>query len=232
VLIALYLPTVRTKHSNPSEYFFIFLNLKIMFKSLNLNYIHIYIVAVFLAVGCAKESLSPDQTDAILAMAHTDNPEGPDPDPEVDCKCYMRVTGAENAAPGIWSLLDVTGNPTFPVEFQGTGNNWIPPTQPPQQFPLPSSFQELVPPSNGWHTFELWFFFGAPEGFKLHTEVRCFLQNGDGSQTLLTTTYHTFDFYGDGAEAPPADPTELRRFVKFFSCLVQTDDPPKDTGGS
>jgi hypothetical protein len=160
-------------------------------------------------------------------MAHTDNPEGPTPDPEVDCKCYMRVTGAENVDTlNLWLLMDVS-NGGMEYYVDGGQNGWIPSGGGVQQ-PYPSPFAELAPPSNGWHTFELWYFFNAPEGFKIHTEVRCFLQNGDDTQTLLTTTYHTFDFY-QGDEVPPAAPDELRRFRKFFSCLVQTEDPPKDS---
>jgi hypothetical protein len=226
LLIVLYLPSVRTKYSNPLEYFFIFSNLKIMFKSL--NFIYIYIVAVFLAIGCVKESLSSDQTDAILAMAHTDHPEGPTPDPEVDCKCYMRVTGAENTG-GLteaWVLFD-TLNQGQDYRVSGAGQGWYPQGGGAQQ-PFPTPFEELSPPSNGWHTFILAFdFSSAPLGFKLFTEVRCYLQNGDGTESLMTTTYHTFDFYGEGIEMPQFLPNKARLFMKFFSCLVQTVDPPK-----
>jgi hypothetical protein len=231
VLIALYLPTVRTKHSNPSEYFFIFLNLKIMFKSLNLNYIHIYIVAVFLAVGCAKESLSPDQTDAILAMAHTDHPEGPDPDPEVDCKCYMSITGvewAEGAQPfsaaGLFDCTPFSGSSGSPFEidvivnaagtvlWQSGGMSGL----------LPSPFFELNPPSNGWHTFKLVHEFKV---VSINTAVKCYLQNSDGSETLATTTYHSFE-----TEESPTDPFTIFP-PKEFSCLVLPDGgglTPKD----
>lgn len=200
-----------------------------MSKLLNFNYIYIYIVALFLAVGCTKESLSPDQTDAVLALSHIDNPETPDPDPEVDCKCYMSITGVERFGLGlttIWSLLDVThpyseGETYF---IEGRNDKWYR-EEIMNYWSLPSPFWELSPPSNGWHDFELTLS-PTPSSsgyFNMSATVRCYIQNGDGSETLATTTYHTFN-WSEGTPVPP----NSRRFSKFFSCLVQGEDPPKE----
>ena len=154
-------------------------------------------------------------------MAHTDNPEGPDPDPEVDCKCYMRVIGVENLElSNYWKLI--TGGDIF---ANGLQSFWNEPGTFNPSWPLPSPFVELPPPSNGWHSFILEFIGEAPAGALLHTEVRCYLQNGDDTETLMTTTYHTFDFW-EGFISPPLDPESARSFNKFFSCLYQTADPP------
>jgi hypothetical protein len=232
------LPSERSNHSNPAGYFFIFLNLEIMTKSLNFNYIYIYIVAVFLAIGCAKESLSPDQADAILAMAYTDNPEGPDPDPEVDCKCYMSITGVEYEGeyPGFGAgLKDMTptsapGSAHYEVFVDSTGEDamgnaiwgWHTNSSGGVQLGLPTPFFELNPPSNGWHSIAI-ISWGVPMTFR--TVVRCYLQENDGSQTLATTTYHSFTT----PENP--DPWYDTLPPRQFSCLVLTDgggQTPKD----
>jgi hypothetical protein len=213
--------------------FFHFLNLEIMNKSLNFNYI--YIAALFLTVGCAKESLSPDQTDAILAMAHTDNPEGPDPDPHVDCKCYMSITGVdwEGEFPFLgFGLLDVTPS-AVPNSQKFEVSIWQQPVSGVlgwqtggsmgAQYPLPSPFFELNPPSNGWHSFNL---LHQGQQITIYTIVRCYLQEADGSQTLATTTYHSF--------STPETPDQFYDILppRQFSCLVLTDggQVPKDDG--
>jgi hypothetical protein len=97
-----------------------------------------------------------------------------------------------------------------------------------QFWSLPSPFWELNPPSNGWHTFEL-SLVPPPDAsgwLKLFATVKCYIQNGDGSETLATTTFHTFD-WNDGS--PIGTQGTIRGFQKYFSCLVQTEDPPKDS---
>jgi hypothetical protein len=165
-------------------------------------------------------------------MAYTDNPEGPNPDPEVDCKCYMSITGVDwegDFPPYGVGLVDCTPT-SAPTSEQfelsvlqdlSGALGWHNGSGMPLQVPLPSPFFELNPPSNGWHTFKLVHF---ESQITIYTTVRCYLQHADGSQTLATTTYHSF--------STPENPTDLFTILppRQFSCLVLTDQgqTPKD----
>lgn len=144
-----------------------------------------------------------------------------DPDPEVDCKCYMSMRNIVNAEPGVlWGFNDFTNKPTPPVyQQQGSGNTWESPITSMNFVPFPSPFEELNPPSNGWHTFSFYYGGNLENDPVMNTIVRCFLQNPDGSETLATTTYHSFRFSDGVPSGDPATPL----FTKQFSCLVLTN---------
>lgn len=154
-----------------------------------------------------------------------------DPDPETDCKCYMRILSARNFGevggelPDAWGLIDVTYSTIIPDGFQidGYGGYWKNPITN-VDLPLPSEFFELDSPSNGVHTFWLAFFpfSSTQERPTLNTEVECRLQNNDGTETVLTTTIHEFKW----DEGRPGDISEVKVFEKEFSCYYLTEDIP------
>lgn len=79
-------------------------------------------------------------------------------------------------------------------EMEGLNNDtW---TSPAGEKPLPSDFLELNPPSNGQHMFYMTAYANSPNdvnpNYEINSTVKCYLQNPDGSETLSTTTDHTF----------------------------------------
>ena len=173
-------------------------------------------------------------TDASADRADTLAPTGIefrnlDPDPETDCKCYIKILRAENAPTefeALWAFYDITyesilGNP---FEIQGTGNTywydeslnaWL-------VFPTPEF--ELPAPSNGVHTLALGLPLAIPNpNFTVKTEVKCYLQNNDNTETLLTTTYHDF-IWSEGE--PYEGDSQVVTFEREFSCYYLTEQTP------
>lgn len=183
-------------------------------------------------MDATKEKVLPARQDHSGAdlpnfLKSGDGPEkAQDPDPEEDCKCYMQVKSVENFLPGSdgWGLFDVNPDETTDYEIEGNSEttylvNGIPK-------PLPSPFSELNPPSNGWHMFYLTIYAPlsmVPDDYAINTVVKCYLQNPDGTETLATTTNHTF-LWSDGIDPDSLPGTGLSyaSFWKEFSCLYLT----------
>jgi hypothetical protein len=161
----------------------------------------------------------------------------PDPDPNVDCYCYMEilnVTGGSSIETNVWDLRD---HANFGQYFWFNGANldsWTFYPSNPQEtgttFPTPS--KELNPPSNGNHTISLRHYFLSdpnPSGFSdftIHTMVNCWLRHASGS-TLETTTYHNFK-KSEGLPwiNPPGSNAVWYLFNREFSCLVLPPQNP------
>lgn len=178
--------------------------------------------------GCSTDNyqLTPGSGDELILTYSTGGDREPDPAPETDCKCYMRVNSVENAVGQfhVWGIIDETNPPPFPMEISGQFNTYFPAGGGSPQ-PLPSDFRELNPPSNGWHSLTILYSGGQSDNLKVNTEVRCYLQNSDGSETLATTTYHQFDITEGSQQGAKVWLFEPRQ----FSCLVLgSGGVPKD----
>jgi len=177
--------------------------------------------------GCSTDDyqLTPGDGVELIQAYSSGGDREPDPDPETDCKCYMRVNSVENLLfSHPWGIIDETYPlpPSGPFEICGVANKYYPGQCSGMLADLPSDFRELNPPSNGWHSFIV----STPyPNFIINTEVRCYLQNGDGSEVLATTTYHQFSF-----ENGILQPTGEWKFTpRQFSCtILSSGGTPKD----
>ena len=138
------------------------------------------------------------------------------------CHCKMKILQVEPIAENdYWYFRDFT-DPSYSPSFihYGYGNNYESGT-----LPLPY-YQNLAPPDAGCHKF-LFTFNPDPETgtdpnlVTLHTEVRCYKQNADGTETLATTTWHDFT-WGDGAPINMPGYENSRFFWRQFSCEYLT----------
>lgn len=171
--------------------------------------------------GCSTDDyqLTPGDGVELIQAYSSGGDREPDPDPETDCKCYMRVNSVENAQyQKLWGIIDWPSDPNLndPFTIEGTLNYYR--TLDNQYLELPSDFRELNPPSNGWHTMVI-NYDGTNDDLVVYTEVRCYLQHDNGSETLATTTYHQFniaegDKIGDTYWFAP----------RQFSCKVLSDN--------
>jgi hypothetical protein len=105
--------------------------------------------------GCSTDDyqLTPGDGVELIQAYSSGGDREPDPDPETDCKCYMRVNSVENAQyQKLWGIIDWPSDPNLndPFTIEGTLNYYR--TLDNQFLELPSDFRELNPPSNGWHT--------------------------------------------------------------------------------
>jgi hypothetical protein len=176
-----------------------------------------------MAIGlssCAKEEVSPPVVDGGASEMIYANASGErEDDPDEDCRCYMSITGVSNTGGQnlIWEFEDVTlGNtpPIFKYEgisgFYASGAGYS---------PLPTPYSPLDYPTGGTHELVMTFFAGASyPDFTIHATVKCYRVNDDGSETLATTTFHSFKW----SNGTP-DPSDLskRSFLRFFSCLSE-----------
>ena len=135
----------------------------------------------------------------------TGNDKALDPDPETDCKCYMRIDQVTGS--GLWTLEDIT---VSQGGYMATGIT---------SFWSPTGFEELDTPSNGIHQFLLSTSSQEIENLRVHTTVQCKIQENDGTETLATTTSHIFN----GSEGTPVLFDDEYGFAveiyKEFSCL-------------
>lgn len=188
-------------------------------------YVCMGLIALF-AHSCATDaSADPADTLAPTSIEFRNL----DPDPETDCKCYIRILRAENAPPpfDLWAFYDITydaGILDASLEIEGNSNiewrklpeyNWT--------F-FPSEEIELPAPSNGIHTLALAVPLAIPSAnFTVKTEVKCYLQNNDNTETLLTTTYHDF-IWSEGE--PDQTDSQYVTFEREFSCYYLTEQTP------
>ena len=117
-----------------------------------------------------------------------------------DCRCFMRVLGAENAPslPNIWGISDVTdGEMSIGYLLFGRGNDeWLDGTN---YSPFPSSFMELDVPSTGDHQIRVWpVNTTAADDFTIHVEIKCRYGGLDGG--LGGRTYNFSFIYGEGED--------------------------------
>ena len=142
-----------------------------------------------------------------------------DPNPKTDCKCYMRVTSLENIPVGQsdWTIGSDGNYGENGVGYEQNGilNSWQVAVGAFQFLPLPSEYREVE--SGDFYIFSSGTI--APNAnFTINTEVKCFLQNPDGSTDLATTTNHSF-VWGDANTAN----FSTFQFADFgyseFSCL-------------
>ena len=153
-----------------------------------------------------------------------------------ECRCYMRVTGVENIGGEGWHLIDFTGvaesgyqDPAFCIDGLPeneawkwcTGGSFF-------EYGFPTPFRELNPPSSGNHMFYAFFSDSQSGPATIYTQVNCYhgsIAEGD----LATTTYHVFST----ANGIPTEDPLLNAWIfnKWFGCVYQTEDPPKETVG-
>jgi hypothetical protein len=153
-----------------------------------------------MAIGlssCAKEEVSPPVVDADASEMIYANASGErEDDPDEDCRCEVRVVSVTNAPTGNtdWSFSRLVGLAEDPG-FQFRDDEWRDENLM-YQTTYPTDWQPInTPDPNNWYTFSFLGPLGSLNGTEdltVRIEVRCYTDNGDGTETLATTTFHEF----------------------------------------